>query len=99
MVPLPMEQMERHLQVRIHSTLQYSSHTIEGHLFMLPLAPITVPPRDGTLLCHNRHDFTLLAGTPAGTPSPFGGEQGAVIWVQYMKFLRRTGQVPQARQV
>ncbi|KAJ9518571.1 hypothetical protein QJQ45_018615, partial [Haematococcus lacustris] len=36
---------------------------------------------------------------PAPTPSPYGGEQGALIWVHYMSLLRRLGEVPQARQL
>lgn len=40
-------------------------------------------------------------GADAEAPplSPFGGEQGALIWVQYMRFLRRTADAGHARQV
>lgn len=35
----------------------------------------------------------------APAPSPFGGEQGALVWAHYMRFLRRTGNVPGSRMV
>lgn len=31
--------------------------------------------------------------------SPFGGEQGALVWLQYVRFLRRTQGIPAARMV
>ncbi len=35
----------------------------------------------------------------AGQLSPFGGDQGTLVWLQYIRFVRRTLDVPSSRLV